>query len=890
MGDNMNTKKSILSAKTRVIVAALVIVGIAGGVVAIWHQHRKHEANKGAAVVTSGPNISSIPGAGNPSNQYVKMQNLQNMLEAKKARKKGSSAVPTITRPSFIGSPNAFGTLNKKHSNTAKNECPIKKVVVMFKPNPSSCTVANLKLARKTGVTAEELLCQGCSCPALKLAGYTVGDLKNIGFTAKQLRHCGFTLGQLIEAGFGAKQLKNAGYNAKQLANDGFTAGQLAAAGFSPNQIKKAGYTQEQLKAAGISAHCDLAALRKAREKGVSAATLKKEGCGLAALKAAGYSAKQLKAAGFTAAQLKDAGFNAKQLKKAGFSAAQLKKAGYSAAALNNAGYSNSALKAAGFTAAQIKAANKASKMCSVSRLKKERAAGVSAIKLRKEGCGLAALKAAGYTAAELKAAGFTAKQLKNAGFTAAQLKAAGYSAAALKKAGFSAAQLKAAGYSAAALKKAGFTAAQLKAAGYSAAALKKAGFTAEQLKAAGYSAAALKKAGYSAGQLKAAGFSAGQLKAAGFNAKQLKDAGFSAKQLRNAGYNAAALKAAGYTAKQLRHAGFSKGDLLRADFSPKKAGYATSKAASKVKQQQASAASNAAKIASKLNHTIPSVDANSPEARLAEIMRQQQRQMTAQQRQDATQQLQGAMTMQANRMVSEWSHAQAQIMQKANPPKVAPTTNATGIAGSNGSSSAASTGKIIKAGSVMFAVLDTSIDSDEKSPIMATIIAGPLKGSKLLGHFKRINKRLLLSFYLLNDPRYKKSIALDAVAIDPDTARTAVSGQVNNHYLLRYGSLFASAFLSGLSHAIVHSGSTSNCFLGNCTTAYDKLDTNKQILVGLGAVGNKYAQTMHGNFNTPPTIKVKGGVGIGILFMSDLKLPLKPTVTATTTDTTSNQ
>ena len=30
-------------------------------------------------------------------------------------------------------------------------------------------------------MTAEELLCQGCACPALKLAGYTIGDLKNIG-------------------------------------------------------------------------------------------------------------------------------------------------------------------------------------------------------------------------------------------------------------------------------------------------------------------------------------------------------------------------------------------------------------------------------------------------------------------------------------------------------------------------------------------------------------------------------------------------------------------------------------------------------------------------------------------------------------------------------------
>lgn len=703
----MNTKKSLLSAKARVIVAALVIVGIAVSVVAIWHHHNVKKANAGAAAITSGPRISSIPGAGNPSNQYIATQNLQNQLEAQKARKRGSSSVPTITRPSFIGNPNAFGNLDNKSTKiglTSKNECPIKKVIVMFKPNPSSCTVKNLKLARQTGVTAEELICQACACPSLKLAGYTVGDLKNIGFTAKQLRKCGFTLGQLVEAGFSAAQLKAAGYTAKQLANDGFTAGQLASAGFTTKQIQHAGYTPEQLAAAGItSENCNLNKLKAERKEGVSAATLKTEGCGVAALKAAGYTA------------------------------AQLKKAGYSAA------------------------------------------------------------------------------QLRHAGFTAAQLKKAGYSAAALRK------------------------------------------------------------AGYSAAQLKHAGFTAGQLKAAGYDAKQLKAAGFSAKQLRNAGFSAAALKNAGYTAKQLRAAGFSKGDLLRAGFSPEKAGYISAKAAKQAKHSQADAASNAADIAAQMNSAndgaIPSAD--TPEARLAQLIRQQQRQMNVQQRQNATQRLQGAMTMQAQRMVGEWGNTSGQIFQKANPPKVVASGSASGK-----NSLGTLTGKVLKAGTIMYAVLETSINSDEKSPVMATIVAGPLKGSKLLGRFVRVNKRLLISFNLLNDPHYAKSIAIRAVAIDPNTARTAISGQVNNHYLLRYGTLFASAFLSGMSKAIIHSGSTSNCFLGSCVTTYGKLNTNKQVMVALGNVGKQYAYRMYKNFDTPPTVTIRGGTGIGILFMKDLQMP----------------
>ena len=55
--------------------------------------------------------------------------------------------------------------------------------------------------------------------------------------------------------------------------------------------------------------------------------------------------------------------------------------------------------------------------------------------------------------------------------------------------------------------------------------------------------------------------------------------------------------------------------------------------------------------------------------------------------------------------------------------------------------------GDDVLAGSVVFAVLDTGINSDDSSPIMATIIEGQLKGSKLLGSFKRNGQTVTLSF-----------------------------------------------------------------------------------------------------------------------------------------------
>lgn len=728
-----NNKNSILKigAKMRIVLAIVAVVALAGGVMLyIHHRSEVNLLNQGSANVSGTPDIQSIPGAGDPSNQYVNDQNQQNLNLAEKARKNATSFVPTITRPNFVGNPNEFGVLPaltpKAPAARQSKECPIKKVVVMYKPNPASCSLNNLRLARKVGVTAEELVCQGCSCPLLKDAGYGAGDLKAIGYSAKQLRKCGFTLGQLVAAGYSAADLKNAGFSAKALANHGFTPGQLAAAGFSNAQIKHAGFTAAQLKKAGI-----------------------------------------------------------------------------------------------------LSAANKkaTSTNCSVKRLKKLRAEGVSALALKNQGCGLVALKAAGYTAAQLKAAGFTAAQLKKAGYTAAQLKAAGFSAS--------------------------------------------------QLRNAGFSAAALKKAGFTAAQLKQAGFNAGQLKAAGFSASQLKAAGFSAKQLHNAGFTAAQLKQAGYNAAQLKKAGYTKGDLLRAGFTPNQAGYKTASSSAQESKQSGSAAKHGGSSNANANGagaTMPSIVANTPEAKLAKIAKLEQQQMNAQQRADAVAQMQGAMAMQAQTLMSGWSNHGTQTLAKA-PATV--SNNNSNSSGENGNNSGNNSGPVVKAGTVMFAVLDTAIDSDEKSPIMAKIVTGPLKGAKLLGQFTRVNKRLLLSFNLMNDPSYKDSLPLNAVAIDPDTARTALAGEVNNHYLLRYGTLFASAFLEGISNAIMSSGSTTQCSTGiGCVFQHPKLNTAQQVAVGLGSVGNRFGSALGNVYDTPPTIKIPGGTGIGVLVMSDLHLP----------------
>ncbi|HYF97952.1 MAG TPA: pentapeptide repeat-containing protein, partial [Coxiellaceae bacterium] len=227
------------NSKLRVLMVLVSICVIIGGGLAYLVHHHRSAGIKASAGVVSAPNIESIPGEGNPTDIYVKTQQQQNAMLVKEARETGTSAVPTITRPSFIGN---LETLQAPTGETVTT-CPVNVNGVSIKPTPGSCSVENLKLARSAGVHAQELRCQACSCTVLKEAGFNAADLKAAGFSALDLKNCGFTLAELVQAGFTAAELKAAGFSAAELKAAGFTAAQLKAAGFTAAQLKDAGFT-----------------------------------------------------------------------------------------------------------------------------------------------------------------------------------------------------------------------------------------------------------------------------------------------------------------------------------------------------------------------------------------------------------------------------------------------------------------------------------------------------------------------------------------------------------------------------------------------------------------------------------------------------------------------
>jgi intracellular multiplication protein IcmE len=748
----------------------------------------------------------------------------------------------------------------------------------------AGCNPAALADLRKRGVSAAAIVrVSGCSLQQLKAAGFTAAELKAAGFTAAELKAAGFTAAELKAAGFSPRDLLNAGFSEDDLKNSGFPADQIASAlsdlppGVSLQQIASAGCQADTLSRetqAGISpefakkishctsadiksAGCDLLKLKKLRDIGVSAKEIHNlNGCSAAQLKAASFTANNLSDAGFdtntlnglgltplSIADIKAAGCDPVELKKLrekgvtakqihelnGCSAAQLRAAGFSAKDLADAGFSPAELLASGFTpedlvnASLIPSAVIASGRtanCSVESLKAARAAGVSA-KIIKEtlGCSAAAMRAAGFTAAELKAAGFTAAQLKAAGFSAAELKAARFSAAELKAAGFSAAELKVAG----------FSAAELKAAGFSPADLKAVGFTATELKAAGLSPDELKSAGFSAAEMKAAGVTPSELKAVGFNDNQPQ-------------------------ALESQFAGIPSN--VQSPFALHPVGGSTQ---SKIETKE-----------------------------LQQMMNKQQQQAAQQRYQAQITQKTGVMMSAAKEALQTWKKTSEQVYviatkseesQSKASAEGSRTIQAGVQTGPDGMARPVDTENVIKTGDIMFAVMDTSVNTDEPGPILATIVSGRLKGSKLIGSFNLPSNasKIVIMFNTLSIPGKDKTVQISAYAIDPNTARTALSSETNHHYLQRYGALFASSFMSGMSSAIQSANTTVSVGgtggVTNTTVSTIGRSTLDNALIALGEVGKSWSKTAQKDMNRPTTVEVYAGTGLGILFTQDVAL-----------------
>ena len=194
----------------------------------------------------------------------------------------------------------------------------------------------------------------------------------------------------------------------------------------------------------------------------------------------------------------------------------------------------------------------------------------------------------------------------------------------------------------------------------------------------------------------------------------------------------------------------------------------------------------------------------------------------------------------------------------------------------SDGESPASNT-LTLKPGDLLYAVIDTGVNSDVPSAVMATVASGKLKNARLLGKFQRFEERLVLAFTRVILPDGSDA-QIEGYAVDPATSEASVASSVDTHFFSRWGGLIATAFLEGLSNAKKYSGAQSTIYgsygggMNGQTTdqmVWNTYSPADQAWIAAGKVGEKAGKIFEKNFERPPTVYLESGTVVGILVLN---------------------
>jgi intracellular multiplication protein IcmE len=178
----------------------------------------------------------------------------------------------------------------------------------------------------------------------------------------------------------------------------------------------------------------------------------------------------------------------------------------------------------------------------------------------------------------------------------------------------------------------------------------------------------------------------------------------------------------------------------------------------------------------------------------------------------------------------------------------------------------------LFKAGKILFATLDSEVNTDEGGDVFATVHGGGFEGSKLIGKIEQAPRNIRLRFSVLAPQDDRPTLAVDAIAIREQDAKEGVAESIDHHTIERYSALFAGSLLQGLGQAAAQPQGSA-IVLPNGQTVVEQQDlTNKRTaLFALGGVGTNAGAQVRQTFGEPPTYKTPANQGIGVVFLTDV-------------------
>jgi intracellular multiplication protein IcmE len=179
-----------------------------------------------------------------------------------------------------------------------------------------------------------------------------------------------------------------------------------------------------------------------------------------------------------------------------------------------------------------------------------------------------------------------------------------------------------------------------------------------------------------------------------------------------------------------------------------------------------------------------------------------------------------------------------------------------------------------VPAGEIVYAQLLTEANSDVPGPVLAEIMSGPLRGSRVLGSFQVQKELITLSF---NRVVYnEKTYPIDAVAVDPNTTLTAMATDVDHHYFQRVILPAAAAFIEGVSSAVAETGLTTVTIEGDTVTSeQEEANNEQQVNAGIQEAGQELREILDEMANDlEVTVIIASGTPMGLLMTEPVEIP----------------
>ncbi len=174
----------------------------------------------------------------------------------------------------------------------------------------------------------------------------------------------------------------------------------------------------------------------------------------------------------------------------------------------------------------------------------------------------------------------------------------------------------------------------------------------------------------------------------------------------------------------------------------------------------------------------------------------------------------------------------------------------------------------LLPAGKIAYAQLLIEANTDVPGPVLAQVMSGPLKGSRILGSFVESNELLTLNFDTIVFE--EESFSIDAIALDPATTLPGLATEVDHRYFKRVILPAAAAFVGGIADAIAETDTNTVTVQGDTVISESQaLDAKQEVAAGIAEAGQEVRTIIDEIANdTEVLVRIAAGTPLGILFL----------------------